>query len=266
MYYKFLFLLLFLLSWGLQAQNDSTKASNPMQPGTDRPAMDTNSDDVDPWEDEEPKRFQLLYSRGFLLDATALDSVPLNAFGSGTHSLQGGFKIHLFRNYAAVRISPGVTWLRYSYNQNDLKTYPTVPDSLPFTLERERHQLFYLEVPVSLVINITKDEDGDSEFFIEGGGYFGYLMGGSYKQRYTDANGLEVVYTERGLPGLEDEWQRLRYGVFGRVGYKWAALYYNLRFSPVLDELTNASRRPVDSDAYRNPNFPTMQLGISILL
>ena len=106
-----------------------------------------------------------------MLGATSLDTVPLNAFGSGSYSLQNAIKLNLYRNVLGLRLSPGVTWARLAYTQNDLKTFPTIPDSLNLNLTQERHQFFYIELPVSLVFNITKDEDGDSEFFVEAGGY-----------------------------------------------------------------------------------------------
>ena len=215
---------------------------------------------------EEAKRFNLVFTRGLMLGATSLDSVPINGLGSGTYQLQGGFKIHLPGHLVGFRLSPGITWTRLAYNQNDLKTFPTIEDSLGLSLERERHLLTYLELPISVFVNITKDEDGDSELFVEAGGFVGYLLSGNYKRRYPDGNDLSVVFTERGLQRLDSEWMPLQYGIFGRVGYKWAAVYYRFRLTSLLDDFTNASRRPINSEAYRNPPFPPMELGISIFL
>lgn len=215
---------------------------------------------------DNAKRFQLLLTRGFMLGATSLDSVPLNSFGSGSYSIHGGISVNLVRNVLKMRISPGVSWTRLAYNQNDLKTYPTIPDSLGFNLERERHLLFYVDLPISFFVNLSKDEDGDSKLFLEGGGYVSYLLGANYKRRYPDGNGLTVIYLERDLQRLDSEWEALRYGIFGRIGYKWASLYYGLRLSPLLDDLTNEGRQPNGSSAYANPMIPPMEIGISIFL
>ncbi|MEM9984524.1 MAG: outer membrane beta-barrel protein [Bacteroidota bacterium] len=215
---------------------------------------------------EDAKRFNLLFTRGLMLGATSLDSVPINGLGSGTFQLQAGFKLHLPGNLVGFRLSPGITWTRLAYNQNDLKTFPTIEDSLGLSLERERHLITYLELPISVFVNITKDEDGDSELFLEAGGFVGYLLSGNYKRRYPDGNDLDVVFTERGLQRLDSEWEPLQYGVFGRIGYKWAAVYYRFRLTSLLDEFTNPLRRPIDSEAYRNPPFPPMELGISVFL
>lgn len=271
MFQKTFTLILCLVGLQVWAQEDSTAVENDIKSQVESgeyledefgdPEEEENS-----YEDEDPKIDQLVFSRGFMLGATSLDTVPLSGFASGTYSLQNSIKIDLFQNIIGLRLAPGVTWARLAYSQNDLKTFPTIPDSLKLNLTQERHQFFYLELPVSVVFNITKDEDGDSEFFIEGGGYASFMMAGSYKRRYINELGLDVIEEQRGLHQLQDEWQRLRYGVFGRVGYKWAALYFNLRLSPMLDEFTNEGLRPVDSEAYRNPAFPTMEAGISFIL
>jgi hypothetical protein len=264
MRYKLSFLLAFLAFSLLHAQTDSTRTAPEGDPASEQESAATEEDYNLPT--DPPKVFQTIFTRGFLLGATSLDSVPLNGVGSGSYSIHGGIKINLARNIVGIRISPGVAWNRLAYSQNDLKTFPTINDSLALTPERERHLLFYADLPISFYVNLSRDEDGDSKLFLEAGGYVSYLLGASYKRKSPDGNDLTVIYLERNLQRLDEEWQALRYGVFGRIGYKWASLYFGFRLSPLLDDFTNQGRQPNGSAAYQNPTIPPMELGLSLLL
>ena len=63
---------------------------------------------------------------------------------------------------------------------------------------------------------------------------------------------------------IENEFEKLRYGIYARLGYKWAALYFNMRLNDVFDELANDP--PNDMAGYKNPTIPPLQVGITIFL
>ena len=250
MSYKILILLgilSFSVAW---AQTDSTQVadSREMNKPTDPPR--TNS---------------LILTRGLMLGASAVDSVPLNGFASGTFSLQIGIKKYLIGNSAGLRFSPGVSFTTYDYNQTDIKRFPSIPDSV-INFERERQNLTFVELPIGIFVDFNHDEDGDTKFFVEAGGYIGYLLGARYQTRYSDGNGLRVDNQISRLQRLESEYQRLRYGIYARAGYKWASLYFGMRLTPVWDEFANEITSPTGSTNYVNPTIPPMELGISIIL
>jgi hypothetical protein len=214
---------------------------------------------------DEPKVFELIFSRSFLIGAGNLDSVPLSTFNSGSYRLGAGFRIPFQRNTIGLRIAPSVTWLRLVYNQSENKTFPTLADTTRPELSQERHQLTYLDLPLSFYYNITKDEDSDPLLFVEIGGYAGYMLGGNYKQRYDDGD-LRVTQKLSGLPQLEGQFERFRYGVMARVGYKWFSIYGNLRLTRVFGEFTNPQISPRPDAPFRNPEITGLELGISLVL
>ncbi|MEM7369389.1 MAG: porin family protein [Bacteroidota bacterium] len=214
--------------------------------------------------DDRPRNFSLVFNRGLMLTGSSPDSVPLNGNSSGTYSIGGGIRIPLIKDAVRLRLTPSISWTHFSYDQTNLKTFPTVADSLPQQLTLEKHTLIFGELPLGVIFNLSRDEDGDPRFFVEAGGYVGYLLGANYKTRFKDSEGLRVKNKRRDLEGIESEFERLRYGLYGRVGYKWAALYFSYRLSDVFDEFTNPSLRPTAFEGYKNPKIPPMEVGISV--
>lgn len=248
--------LLGLLSWTTLLAQERDSVLSPQD--IERPTF--QADVGDP-----PQTIELLFNRSFLVGANRIDTVPLNTFNSGSYSLGLSFRIPLANNLVGFRLAPSISWLRLVYNQSANKTFPTLADTLGPPLDRERHQLTALDLPVSFYYNITRDEDRDPRFFLEVGGYVGYLIGANYKQRYDDSD-IRVTNRLGQLQRLEGQFERLRYGLFGRVGFKWISLYANYRLTRVFGEFTHPELRPRASDSFRNPEIPPLELGVSILL
>ena len=173
------------------------------------------------------------------------------------------------RNIVGLRAAPGLAWTHFAYQQSIDKTFPSIRDSVGFDYTQEKHRLLFLEMPLGVYFNITRDEDGDPLFFAEAGGYLGYLASATYKIKYRNSAGQRVLERTKDLEQITDpeiEFERLRYGVYARVGYKWFSLYYSMRLTDVFDEFTNPSLRPRNIDGYKNPTMPPMEIGLSLFL
>ncbi|MEZ4776554.1 MAG: outer membrane beta-barrel protein [Bacteroidia bacterium] len=213
---------------------------------------------------DPPSRFDLVFNRGLMLVSSTQDSVPISGSNSGTFFIGGGIKFPLANNTMGIRATPGIAFSRIQYNQTSIKTFPTIPDSLSFTLTGEKHSLIYAELPLGFYVNISRDEDNDPKFFVEGGGYLGYLFSASYKSKYVNSDGQRVKTQISDLEKISDEFQRIRYGIYARVGYKWASLYYSFRLSALFDEFANDP--PRGGAGYKNPIIPPMEVGLTIFL
>lgn len=243
------------------SQTDSLKA--PTTPNPNAPRISTEAVGnlpVDP-----PRRFSLVFTRSFLL-GNGPDTVSINGGGSGTFSIGGGIKVPLVKETLGLRITPGVSWTSYQYDQTERKTFPTIPDSLKYDLTQEKHRLTTLDMGLGVYINLSKDEDDDPKFYAELGGYAGFLMGASYKTKYTNGTGQRVRERVRDLEKVSEEFERFRYGIYARLGYKWAALHFSYRLTDVFDEFTNDFLKPKDVDGFKNPKIPPIEFGISIFL
>lgn len=219
---------------------------------------------------DPPKRFSLVFNRGFTLPGPAQDTVPLSSTASGTYFIGAGFRFPFTeRNVVGLRATPGLAWTSYSYQLTVDQTFPSIPDSTEFAYTQEKHRLFFLEMPLGIYINFTRDEDGDPLFFGELGGYVGYMGSAEYRIKYRNGAGQRVEERTKDLEQISDpepEFQRLRYGAYARIGYKWFSLYYSMRLTDVFDEFTNPSLRPKDVEGFKNPGMPPMEIGISLFL
>ena len=231
---------------------------------------DTTETKADNLPTDPPKRFSLVFNRGFSLPGPAQDTVPISSTGSGTYFLGGGFRFPLgIKNIVGIRATPGLAWTSYSYQRTVDQTFPSIQDSLPFGYTQEKHRMFFLEMPLGVYINFTRDEDGDPLFFGEFGGFVGYLSSAEYRIRYRNGSGQRIEERTRDLEQISDpeiEFERLRYGAYARLGYKWITLYYSIRLTDVFDEFTNPSLRPKDVEGFKNPTLPPMEIGISLFL
>ncbi|MEM8887230.1 MAG: porin family protein [Bacteroidota bacterium] len=251
----------------LQAQeiiNDTTQTV----PG-EAPAEEAKAEDK---EDNLPvdaaRRFSLVFNRTLQTTNGTADTIPLNGTGSGTFFIGGGIRIPLGGKVANIRLAPGISWTGFNYNQTNLKRFPTFANDST-NLSLEKHSLTHIDLPLSFYFNFSRDEDGDPRFFVELGGYASYLMAASYKIRYEDENGLRVREKIKDLHALEGdnaEFERLRYGAFARVGFKWIALYLDYRLSDVFDENGGTVINPDTPAGFLNPVFEPLQIGISIFL
>ncbi len=219
---------------------------------------------------DPPRRFSLVFARTFMLAGSSPDSVPVSNTSSGTYSVAGGLKFFLYRDLLGLRFAPGVSWTHIAYESTNLKTFPVRKDTNLNTIDQERHVLVHGETSLSLFANLSRDEDGDPRYFVEGGGYVGYMIATNFRRRFTDKNGLRHKEKLRDLETLEDEesgsreFPPLKYGVFGRVGYKWAALTFHYRLSDLFDEFTDPIFLPEGKEGFRNPDIPPFEVGLTI--
>lgn len=199
---------------------------------------------------DRPRFFNLIFNRTFQISPSNEESAgaPINSFTSGNYFLGASFKTNFNHGSFGFRFQPGLAWQLLSYEQLDAKTFPSTTTDL----DLERHRMMYLEVPVGIFVNITKDEDGDPLVHIEGGAYAGYLLNSAYKVKFQNSLGQEVKTVTKDIPDLQD----VRYGLYGRVGYKWLSLYYSYRLSDLFKENTT---NPI-------PGMPRMEFGFSFIL
>lgn len=215
---------------------------------------------------DRASNFSLLFQRGFMLVTEKTDTVNLNGGLSGSFTVGTSFKVNLFKNVVGLRLQPGITWSKADYAQTRANTFPSIQDSFPanWIVNSEKHRFTFLELPIGLYVNLTKDEDGDPRLFLEAGGYFGYRTGGAYKLKYDEVNGEQtqtVTLKRANVPDLEN----LRYGIYGRFGYKWIALYYAYRLSDVFQPFRTDPATGLPT-SFRYPRYAPMELGVTIFL
>lgn len=200
-------------------------------------------------------QFQLVFTRGFLLGPTNEDpQIPIHTGNSGSLFLGAGIKFNLAKNVLGIRITPGFNWFKLNYQQEEGKLFPS--DSTQFDFEK--HRITYVELPVGLYVNLSKDEDGDSKVFVEGGGFLGYKLNGIYKFQYQ-RQGRTIKERWSDVANLED-W---RYGLYFRLGYKRWATY----FSYLLSDPFTRYQPEGQSEALESVDFPPrLEAGVSFFL
>lgn len=209
---------------------------------------------------DRPRIFRLVFTRGFMIASQGAETpgVPLISAGSGSYFLGASFQTNFLHGRWGFRAQPGFNWLILTYEQTNSKVFPPSPlDSI--SLDIERHRITYLEMPLGVFVNFTKDEDGDGRFFLEGGGYLGYRIGGAYKFKYDDEQNNTVKQVTRGLDYFKD----FRYGLYSRIGYKWFSLYFSYRFSDVFSDSVLGLYGPLDEFPF--PEIPRVELGLTLL-
>jgi hypothetical protein len=248
----FLFLIFLGLSglWGQNVPADSVQTDSTQNQEVNQPA-------------DDPRTFSLVFNRGFIYQPNnfqvAQDTVPINGTSSGTFFLGAGIMVPFGRNVIGLRMAPGFAWTIYDYGQTSQKTFPTpIDEDQPLLFEKHRTQ--WVELPVGLYWNVSRDEDADPLFFVELGGYAGYMVSAQYRAQFA-SGARTITLRESGLE-QEGDFQRLRYGLYARAGYKWFALYAAYRLSSVWDEFGSA---PGQGAAFRNPTGPPIEIGLSLL-
>ena len=105
---------------------------------------------------DRPRFFNLIFNRTFQISPSNEEeaSAPINSFTSGNYFLAASFKTNFNHGSFGFRFQPGLAWQLLSYEQLDSKTYPSTTTDL----DLERHRMMYLEVPVGIFVNITKDD------------------------------------------------------------------------------------------------------------
>lgn len=223
---------------------------------------------------DPPQNFGLIFGRSIMITGGLPDSVPISGGASGAYFLGAGYRFYIGKAYRfGLRFSPGIAWNRYTYDQTSAKTFPTTIDST-ITLSRERHSMVEVKAELGVFINITRDEDYDPLIFVEVGGYGGYMTAFNYIRRFTDGNNLRVREKYRDLEKLTmtdganntvNTFNRLQYGFYGRLGYKWAALYVGYRLSDVLNDPINDALLFRDQPNFQAVTMPPIDIGFHIM-
>ncbi|MEO0895967.1 MAG: hypothetical protein AAFY71_06185 [Bacteroidota bacterium] len=246
-------------STGIVPEAESIEESKGPKPTTDLPS-------------DPPRKFSLVLGRTFMLAGSSPDSVPINSTNSGTYSIGGGLKFFLYKDVLGLRFTPGMSWTHIAYEATNLKTFPVVKDTTTDNITNERHVLTHGQASLSIFSNLTRDEDGDPKFFVEVGGYASILVSANLRTRFTDVDGLRHKEKTRDLETVFNsttetrEFERLRYGLLARFGYKWAALTLDYRLSDVFDEFTDNQFLPgnLQDTGYKNPVIPPIEVGLTI--
>ncbi len=207
---------------------------------------------VDTTSEVNVKIFNIVITQGLMTNALKVDTMPLKSAGSGTFFIGGGFIINLHKNTFGLRLTPGFSFVRYTYESSQAKTFPTSFDSLKL----ERHRLNLVEVPLGFYYNFKKTPEGNPKIYGELGGYAGYRFGSAYKTKATNDAGQQVTTIVQDVADL----QRFRYGLYTRFGYKWVALYAAYRLSDVW------IKSPADNPAFIYPKLPALEIGLTVFL
>ena len=157
----------------------------------------------DPLAVQMPNTFDFVFQRDYMLGSGDADTASLR--GSGSWFIGLGFKIPFADNRFGIRVTPGINWLKINYDHTDSdKQFPIIGDTVVSNLypdlstitdpevralvqeqldalasrlknvdyELQRHRLTYVDVPVGIYANLTRDENRKGEVFVEGGGLF----------------------------------------------------------------------------------------------
>lgn len=218
-------------------------------------AQETQNDSIAPMQLEEPNRFDFIIQRSLLLGSA--DSMAVLKNSSGSWFLGLGFKLPIAHNRLGVRVQPGINWLKFNHAQNDTsKSFPNSRNDYSV----QRHRLAYVELPVGVYYNITLDEERNPKAFVEAGGFVGYGFDFVLKTKETTLRDQGVTTKTNNLPDVEP----LRYGLYGRVGYRWLALHVSYRLTDVFEPFVTDIDGTVTTTPY--PIFPSVQFGVTVLL
>jgi|GEM_PF-2489294 len=197
----------------------------------------------------------IVFNRGFVMQGSKDASTPISGGRSGTSFLGFNYNVELGDRFG-FRIQPGFSWVKYSYQQVDTKTFPSTLD----TLDYEKHRLSFAEVPIGVYLNLTLSDDNKPQLFVEGGGFIGYMTGAILKTKgQIDVGELDQTIINK-VRDTKD-FERLRYGVYGKLGYKWIAIHFTYRLSDVFTEF--ATDVDGNNTTVRNPTIPPMEIGVS---
>lgn len=199
--------------------------------------------------------FDLILVRGSILNPGKIDTAILSSPASGSLFIGSGIRIPVIKKLLHLHLQPGFSWTRLVYEQQLSKRFPNSS-----IFDKEKHSLFYGEFPIGLQLTFPRQRTAKTAYMIEGGGYAGYLISGSYITLSENALGQQVRQRIRQLRDTDP----LRYGVYGRIGYGKLIVQVNYRLSPFFDPFRT---EPDGTDShFRIPEFSQLELGIGIKL
>jgi len=196
------------------------------------------------------EKFDIILNYGFMLSVNQPDSVPIRTSGSGTRFVGISLNYLVAPNFA-LKVQPGFSFFKISFDQNSKKTFPSPSDSA----NQEKLRAEYFEVPLALTYIIQTDTvKGKFVSFVEAGFSAGYKIGSSYKLSRIE-DGQQVKVKLPGIDGLET-W---RLGVFAKLTYRFVGLWAYYRLTPLFTESEQAG-------GFRYPQFSPWEIGFSIIL
>ncbi len=239
-----LFLLICLCSYALQAQESSG---------------DKITTKADTMETEEVNVVDIVLQRSLMTGAKNVSELTRIKNTSGSWFVGLGFKIPVVKNKAGFRLTPGLSFVKLNYDSVDIaKTFPDLPGGVDYTFQR--HRLTYFQLPLGAYVNFTTDEKGRPQIFGEAGGYLGYRLGGVLRYGEISLRDQQIRTKITNIPDMEN----LQYGIYGRLGYKNLAICMKYRmtrlFIPFKSDLND------NPTTVRNPIFPRLEIGLSLLL
>lgn len=207
------------------------------------------------------EKFDIIFQRGILVNVGMADSVPIDPTHSGTVSLGFSYGIPLGRP-VAFKFEPRVTWHTVHYKPEPQKRFPSIGDS---ALVYEKHRNVYLEMGAGFKFNLIRNAENTVKLFLETGGFGGYQISNFYKIRTERLDGNNEVFRHTAKYHTVEGTEKLRYGLYGRLGTNWIALLVQYRLSDIFtDKPTQTYLFPgVD---YTYPKISPLEIGITVKL
>ena len=212
------------------------------------------------------EKFDFVFNRTAIIPINTPDSVAFDASRSSSSFLGISFNLPIGKTKAvALKVEPGVTWQRITYDgNNENKYFPLLFRSPQDTTRKylwERHKGIFAETALGIRFNLYRNVDDKVKLFAEIGGSGGYMFASSYKRRsISPTNGkfvTEKFHKERSL-------RPYRYGAYFRFGTNWGSIYTYYRFSDVYED--GPYRHPdLDFREVDHPNIGRLEIGFSLL-
>lgn len=206
------------------------------------------------------EKFDLIIQRNVLLSNAMPDSVPVDPTRSGSISLGFSYGIPLGK-FAAFKFEPRLTWHTLHYTPTGAKTFPSVGDSL---LVWERQRNTYIESAGGFKFNLVRNVEDKVKLFLEVGAFGGYQVGNFLKvRREADLGSNRTVRITSKYDPVENT-QKLRYGLYGRLGTNWIALVMQYRMSDIFKD--NGTTYLYPGVNYRYPEIANLEIGVTVKL
>lgn len=179
---------------------------------------------------------------GFGADAiTGSPDLEVNDFRIGSH-----VALHLFPTTVsligrgAVNLQTAITidWSNYYFKGNNVMVETSEGfewEETGVNYDKNKLAVRYAQIP--LMLNVNSDPRGDDGVRISAGGYVGLLWNARTKL-VSETNGTEKIDGDFGLT-------RVRYGLMGRVDFKWFDFYVMYNLTPMFEDSTPTDAQTV---------------------
>ncbi len=179
---------------------------------------------------------------GFGTDAiTASPDLEVRDFRFGSH-----VALHLFPTTVsligrgAVNLQTAITidWSNYYFKGNNIMVETEEGFEWQDTgVNYDKNKLTVRYAQIPLMLNVNSDPRGDDGVRISAGGYVGLLWNARTKL-VSETNGTEKIDGDFGLT-------RVRYGLMGRIDFKWFDFYVMYNLTPMFEDSTPTDAQTV---------------------